>query len=49
MLISPQTHMPRLLRKIKRGIDHAIKTKALLMISKSGGVRMMEAAYSLMY
>lgn len=35
--------------KIARGIDHAIKKKApFLMISKSGGARMMEAALSLM-
>ena len=35
--------------KIVRGIDHAIKNKLLfVMISKSGGARMMEAAYSLM-
>ncbi|MFG4001148.1 acetyl-CoA carboxylase, carboxyltransferase subunit beta [Flavobacterium aquidurense] len=35
--------------KIARGIDHAIKNKLpFLMISKSGGARMMEAAYSLM-
>ncbi len=35
--------------KIARGIDHAIKTNApFLMISKSGGARMMEAAFSLM-
>jgi acetyl-CoA carboxylase carboxyl transferase subunit beta len=35
--------------KIARGIDHAIKTKTpFVMISKSGGARMMEAAYSLM-
>ncbi|MDA6071166.1 acetyl-CoA carboxylase, carboxyltransferase subunit beta [Flavobacterium sp. AC] len=35
--------------KIARGIDHAIKNKMpFLMISKSGGARMMEAAYSLM-
>jgi acetyl-CoA carboxylase carboxyl transferase subunit beta len=36
------------LRKIARGIDHAIKTTSFVMISKSGGARMMEAAYSLM-
>ncbi|MFX0557391.1 acetyl-CoA carboxylase, carboxyltransferase subunit beta [Maribacter sp. CXY002] len=35
--------------KIARGIDHAIKTKVpFVMISKSGGARMMEAALSLM-
>lgn len=35
--------------KIARGIDHAIKNKVpFVMISKSGGARMMEAAYSLM-
>ncbi len=35
--------------KIKRAIDHARKTKTpFLMISKSGGARMMEAGYSLM-
>ncbi|WP_418264047.1 acetyl-CoA carboxylase, carboxyltransferase subunit beta [Flavobacterium faecale] len=35
--------------KISRGIDHAIKNKLpFVMISKSGGARMMEAAYSLM-
>ncbi|RTY86364.1 acetyl-CoA carboxylase, carboxyltransferase subunit beta [Flavobacterium sp. RSP15] len=35
--------------KIARGIDHAIKNNLpFLMISKSGGARMMEAAYSLM-
>ena len=35
--------------KIARGIDHAIKNKMpFLMISKSGGARMMEAAFSLM-
>jgi acetyl-CoA carboxylase carboxyl transferase subunit beta len=35
--------------KIARGIDYAIKHKLpFLMISKSGGARMMEAAYSLM-
>ena len=35
--------------KIARGINHAIKTKTpFVMISKSGGARMMEAAYSLM-
>jgi acetyl-CoA carboxylase carboxyl transferase subunit beta len=35
--------------KICRGIDHAIKNKLpFVMISKSGGARMMEAAYSLM-
>jgi len=35
--------------KIARGIDHAIKKKLpFVMISKSGGARMMEAAYSLM-
>ena len=35
--------------KIARGIDHAIKNNMpFLMISKSGGARMMEAAYSLM-
>ena len=35
--------------KIARGIDHAIKNKMpFIMISKSGGARMMEAAYSLM-
>lgn len=35
--------------KISRGIDHAIKTKTpFLMISKSGGARMMEAGFSLM-
>jgi acetyl-CoA carboxylase carboxyl transferase subunit beta len=35
--------------KIARGIDHAIKNDIpFVMISKSGGARMMEAAYSLM-
>ncbi|MBF03242.1 MAG: acetyl-CoA carboxylase carboxyl transferase subunit beta [Flavobacterium sp.] len=35
--------------KIARGIDYAIKNKIpFVMISKSGGARMMEAAYSLM-
>ncbi len=35
--------------KISRAIDHAIKTRsALLIISKSGGARMMEAGFSLM-
>jgi acetyl-CoA carboxylase carboxyl transferase subunit beta len=35
--------------KIARGIDHSIKNKLpFVMISKSGGARMMEAAYSLM-
>lgn len=35
--------------KISRAIDHAIKHKTpLLIISKSGGARMMEAAHSLM-
>ena len=35
--------------KIVRGIDHAIKNNMpFVMISKSGGARMMEAAYSLM-
>ena len=35
--------------KIARGIDHAIKNKLpFVMISKSGGARMMEGAYSLM-
>ena len=35
--------------KISRAIDYCIKTKTpLLIISKSGGARMMEAAYSLM-
>jgi acetyl-CoA carboxylase carboxyl transferase subunit beta len=35
--------------KIARGIDHAIENKMpFIMISKSGGARMMEAAYSLM-
>ncbi len=35
--------------KIARAIDHSIKTKTpFLMISKSGGARMMEAALSLM-
>lgn len=35
--------------KIARAIDYSIKTKApFLMISKSGGARMMEAAFSLM-
>lgn len=35
--------------KIARGIDHAIKNNMpFIMISKSGGARMMEAAYSLM-
>ena len=35
--------------KIARGIDHSIKTKTpFLMISKSGGARMMEAGLSLM-
>jgi acetyl-CoA carboxylase carboxyl transferase subunit beta len=35
--------------KIARGIDHAIQNrKPFLMISRSGGARMMEAGYSLM-
>lgn len=35
--------------KIARSIDFCIKTKSpLLIISKSGGARMMEAAFSLM-
>ncbi|CAM2871515.1 acetyl-CoA carboxylase carboxyl transferase subunit beta [Flavobacterium succinicans] len=35
--------------KIARGIDHAIQNKLpFVMISKSGGARMMEAAFSLM-
>jgi acetyl-CoA carboxylase carboxyl transferase subunit beta len=35
--------------KIARGIDHSIKNNIpFIMISKSGGARMMEAAYSLM-
>ncbi|SEA61228.1 acetyl-CoA carboxylase carboxyl transferase subunit beta [Flavobacterium gillisiae] len=35
--------------KISRGINHSIKNKIpFIMISKSGGARMMEAAYSLM-
>ncbi len=35
--------------KIARAIDHALKTNTpFLMISKSGGARMMEAGYSLM-
>jgi acetyl-CoA carboxylase carboxyl transferase subunit beta len=35
--------------KIARGIDHAIKyNKPFILISKSGGARMMEAAFSLM-
>ena len=35
--------------KIARAIDHSIQSKsAFIMISKSGGARMMEAAYSLM-
>jgi acetyl-CoA carboxylase carboxyl transferase subunit beta len=35
--------------KIARGIDNAIKTRTpFLMISKSGGARMMEAGFSLM-
>ena len=35
--------------KIARAIDHAIQKKApFIMISKSGGARMMEAAFSLM-
>lgn len=35
--------------KISRGIDHCIKyKKPLLIISKSGGARMMESAFSLM-
>jgi len=35
--------------KISRAIDHSIKSKTpFLMISKSGGARMMEAAFSLM-
>ncbi|AYN05404.1 MULTISPECIES: acetyl-CoA carboxylase, carboxyltransferase subunit beta [unclassified Flavobacterium] len=35
--------------KIARGINHAIKNRMpFVMISKSGGARMMEAAYSLM-
>lgn len=35
--------------KIARGIDHALKNKTpFLMISKSGGARMMEAGFSLM-
>jgi acetyl-CoA carboxylase carboxyl transferase subunit beta len=36
--------------KISRGINHSIKNKIpFIMISKSGGARMMEAAYSLIY
>ena len=39
----------RSFEKIKRAIDQARKIKApFLMISKSGGARMMEAGYSLM-
>ena len=35
--------------KIARGIDHALQNKMpFLMISRSGGARMMEAGYSLM-
>ena len=35
--------------KITRAIDHARKTKSpMIIISKSGGARMMEAAFSLM-
>ena len=35
--------------KISRAVDHSIKTKSpLLIISKSGGARMMEGAISLM-
>ncbi len=35
--------------KIARGMDHALKNKLpFIMISKSGGARMMEAAFSLM-
>jgi acetyl-CoA carboxylase carboxyl transferase subunit beta len=35
--------------KISRGVDYSIKNKVpFVMISKSGGARMMEAAYSLM-
>jgi acetyl-CoA carboxylase carboxyl transferase subunit beta len=35
--------------KIARAADHALKNKsALMIISKSGGARMMEAAFSLM-
>lgn len=35
--------------KISRGIDHSLKyDKPFIMISKSGGARMMEAAFSLM-
>ncbi len=35
--------------KISRAIDHCLKTQSpLLIISKTGGARMMEAAYSLM-
>ncbi len=35
--------------KISRGIDHALKNNcAFMIISKSGGARMMEAGYSLM-
>lgn len=35
--------------KIARGIDHSLKKKVpFLMISKSGGARMMEAGFSLM-
>jgi acetyl-CoA carboxylase carboxyl transferase subunit beta len=35
--------------KVARGIDHALENKIpFVMISKSGGARMMEAAYSLM-
>jgi acetyl-CoA carboxylase carboxyl transferase subunit beta len=34
--------------KISRSIDFCLKTKTPLLISKSGGARMMEAAYSLM-
>jgi acetyl-CoA carboxylase carboxyl transferase subunit beta len=35
--------------RISRGINHSIKKQhSFVMISKSGGARMMEAAYSLM-
>ena len=41
--------MPFNLEKISRAIDHAIKEKTpLVIISKSGGARMMEGAISLM-
>lgn len=48
MMNSPLTR-PTLASEIARGIDYAIKKKVpFVMISKSGGARMMEAAISLM-